>query len=102
MSRYTQRVQTVLTKDQFETLSRIAEEQHKPLSLLIREAVEEVYITPAELERRRKALKELLSLNAPVGDWEEMREEIIRGAIGDWDDMEGWEPREDINQGGTE
>ena len=78
---YTHRAQTVLTADQYAALKRLAEEQKKPISLLIREAIEQVYFQKAALERRRAALKNLLSLEAPVADWEQMEEEIIEGAI---------------------
>jgi len=82
MAVYTRRVQAVLTEEQYETLSRLAEEMEKPLSVLIREAVEQVYLEQADQERRREALRRLLSLEAPVADWDQMEEEIIRGATG--------------------
>ena len=78
--RYTKRVQTVLTEEQYALLLEIAEEQGKPLSVLIREAIEEEYFQKAALRRRRAALQSLLSLEAPVADWEEMEAEIAKGA----------------------
>jgi hypothetical protein len=80
MAVYTKRVQTVLSDDQFEMLTQLALEQGKPVSLLIREAVEEVYFKQASLQRRQEAFQDLLKLDAPVADWEQMEEEIIRGA----------------------
>lgn len=80
MAVYTRRIQAVLTEEQYQALSRLAEEMEKPLSVLIREAVEKVYLDQAEQERRRAALRRLLSLEAPVADWDQMEEEIIRGA----------------------
>jgi predicted DNA-binding protein len=80
MATYTRRVQAVLSEEQYETLSRLAKEQGKPVSTLIREAVEQVYLEQADRERRRAALQRLLALEAPVDDWEKMEEEIIRGA----------------------
>jgi predicted DNA-binding protein len=80
MAVYTRRVQAVLTEEQYQALSRLAEEMEKPLSVLIREAVEKVYLEQADQERRRAALRRLLSLEAPVADWDQMEEEIIRGA----------------------
>ena len=77
---YTRRVQAVLTEKQYDTISRLSEEMGKPLSVLIREAVEKVYIEQAEQERRQAALQRLLSLEAPTADWEQMEEEIIRGS----------------------
>jgi hypothetical protein len=78
---YTKRVQTVLTEEQYEAMSQRATETEKPLSVLIREAIEEVYFKPVERARRRAALKSLLSLDTPVADWEQMEEEIIKGAL---------------------
>ena len=77
---YTKRVQTVLSKEQYELLLQIAEEQDKSLSALIRQAIVEEYFKKAILKRRRAALKSLLSLETPVADWEEMEQEIIKGA----------------------
>ncbi|HVC32352.1 MAG TPA: hypothetical protein VNL16_02460 [Chloroflexota bacterium] len=81
MATYTKRVQTVLTDEQYETLCRLAEERDKPISSLIREAVEAVYFEQARRDRRLSALADLLSLHAPVADWEVMEEEIIQGAL---------------------
>ena len=81
MAIYTKRVQTVLTDEQFAFLTRLAEEAGKPISLLIREAVETTYIEKAAEERRRSALERLLALDAPVAEWEQMEEEIVLGAL---------------------
>jgi predicted DNA-binding protein len=81
MAVYIKRVQTVLTADQYESLSRLALEVEKPMSVLIREAIEAVYLKPVDLDRRRAALESLLSLEAPVADWEHMEEEIVRGVL---------------------
>ena len=78
---YTQRAQTVLTAEQYALLRQLSKEQKKPVSVLIREAVERVYFKQAALQRRRAALKSLLSLDAPVADWEQMEEEIIKGGF---------------------
>jgi len=79
--RYTKRVQTVLTEEQYVLLKEIAREQGKPVSVLIREAIEEEYLEKVARKRRRAALKSLLSLEAPVADWEEMEAEIAKGAF---------------------
>jgi len=71
---------TVLTAEQYALLRQLSKEQKKPVSVLIREAVERVYFKQVALRRRRTALKSL-SLNAPVADWEQMEEEIIKGAL---------------------
>lgn len=78
---YTKRVQTVLTEAQYELLLDIAEEKSKPVSVLIREAITAEYFREAQLKQRRAALKKLLSLEAPVSDWEKMEKEITKGAV---------------------
>lgn len=75
------RVQTTLTEQEYRHLSRLANETHKPLSALIREAVEQVYFERKTRSRRRIALQNLLALNAPVADWQQMEQEIIQGAV---------------------
>ena len=80
MGTYIKRVQTVLTEDQFTTLTRLSETTGKPLSVLIREAVEEVYFEQAQREQRQQALETLLALNAPVDEWDVMEEQIIQGS----------------------
>ncbi|MCL4370286.1 MAG: ribbon-helix-helix protein, CopG family [Chloroflexi bacterium] len=81
MATYVKRVQTVLSEEEYESLARLAEERQKPVSVLIREAVEEVYFQEVVRERRRAALRSLLALEAPVSDWPAMEQEIIRGQI---------------------
>ena len=81
MGTYIKRVQTVLTQDQFRKLTQLSETTGKPLSLLIREAIEKVYFEQAQHEQRQQALETLLALNAPVDEWVVMEEQIIHGAI---------------------
>ncbi len=81
VAEFIHRVQTVLTDQQYSTLSEIARELARPVSVLIREAIEKVYFEEAEQVRRRAALTRLLSLNAPVADWEQMEEEISTGIL---------------------
>ena len=81
MSHYTARVQTVLTPEQYTLLACLAKEQAKPLSVLVCEAIEKVYFEEADRQSRRQALQELLTLNAPVADWEQMEQEIVEGAL---------------------
>jgi predicted DNA-binding protein len=83
MGVYTKRVQTVLTDRQYDELMQIANQQGKTISELVREAVEETYLKTVALERQKKALDQLLALDAPVADWEQMEAEIIRGALGE-------------------
>lgn len=81
MATYVKRVQTVLSEEEYNNLARLAAERQKPVSVLVREAIEEVYFQEIIRERRRAALESLLALDAPVGDWPEMEQEIVRGQI---------------------
>jgi len=83
MATYTERVQTVLTEEQNERLIQLAQQQDKPVSVLIREAIEQTYFVEMDRQRRQKALDCLLSLKAPVSDWDEMEAEIEKGALGE-------------------
>jgi len=81
MAVYTERVQTVLTREQYERLSQLAEQKYTPVSVLIREAIEQTYFVEIDRRRRRQTLERLLALEAPVTDWSEMEEEIEKGAL---------------------
>lgn len=80
MATYVKRVQTVLTEAEFQELMDLSGKSGKPVSQLIREAVEVTYFQKIIAQKRRAALKNLLSLDAPVSDWHQMEQEIIRGA----------------------
>ena len=80
MAKYTERVQTLLTREQYKTLRRISRQMQKPLSVLVREAIEKAYIEAEQRERCRRALDGLQSLEAPAADWEQMEAEIIAAA----------------------
>lgn len=75
------RVQTTLTEAEYRQLTRLSSATRKPLSALIREAIEQVYFERKTRARRRAALRNLLALNAPVADWQQMEQEIVQGAI---------------------
>ena len=81
MAAYTKRVQAVLTEEQYAELSQLSLALGRPISLLIREAIEKVYLKEAQDQSRQAALARLLSLDAPVADWEQMEEEIIHGVL---------------------
>lgn len=83
MATYTVRAQTVLTAAQYEKLLQLAGEQHRSVSVLIREAVEQAYFVVLDRQERQDALRRLLSLEAPVADWAQMEADIERGAAGE-------------------
>lgn len=78
----TKRVQTVLTKEQYELLLQVAKKEKKSVSALVRQAVEVECLEEELRTTRQHALKNLLSLDAPVSDWEKMEGEIVKGVIG--------------------
>ena len=81
VSALVRRVQTVLTEDEYRDLSHLAEVTQKPISVLIREALQQVHLQKLARERRMAAVEELLAMELPVSDWPQMEEEIIRGAM---------------------
>lgn len=78
MCMLSERTQVLLTPAQRSRLERMAEERRQSVGAVIREAIE-AYTVPT-ISSRREAADALLSLDAPVLDWEEMKAEIIRGA----------------------
>lgn len=80
MRMLTERIEVLLTSAQLRRLERIAEERQISIGALIREAVD-AYTVPGS-RSKREATETLFSLSAPVAEWETMREEILRGAVG--------------------
>jgi predicted DNA-binding protein len=81
MAVYSQRVQTMLTPEQYGVLTQLSTQEQKPVSVLVRDAIEKVYFAEAERLRRQGALQRLLALDAPVADWSQMEDEIAQGVI---------------------
>ena len=65
--KYVKRVQTMLTKQQYELLREYAQEINQPLSVLVREAVEQSLIIDLEKRRKQKALEWMSAQELPVG-----------------------------------
>lgn len=81
MALYTRRIQATLTEEQYRELQRQARARHITVSELVRETLERQYFEGPVVEQRREALRDLVSLRAPVADWPEMEAEILRGAL---------------------
>jgi len=79
---FTERTQVLLSPEQLARLKRIAARDGRSVGSVIREAVDS-FIDPG-LDSRRRALESLMSLNAPVDDWEVMKAEILRSQLGEW------------------
>lgn len=74
----TERTQVLLTPAQRARLERIAAREGRSVGAVIRDALD-AYTLP-RARPREEALQSLIALGAPVGDWEEMKAEIARGA----------------------
>lgn len=81
MALYTERVQTMLTNKQYQLLTQVAQNEQKPLSVLVREAIEQVFFVETERRKRHDALNQIIALQAPVADWPQMEAEIIEGGL---------------------
>lgn len=76
----TRKIQILFSDEQYGLLKRIAAEKGTSVGALVRDAIEKVYLK--EIKKRRMEIAErLVRMKLPVGDWEEMEEEIARGAM---------------------
>jgi predicted DNA-binding protein len=73
------RTQVLLSREQRERLERLAAERGVSVGALIREAIDR-YLPPRS-RSREEALETLRRLSLPVGDWEAIEAEILRGAL---------------------
>jgi len=78
--RYSERTQILLSPEQREKVERLAARTHRSVGAVIRDAID-AYRTPVTQERRMAALERLVSLEAPVDDWEVMEAEIMEGYL---------------------
>jgi predicted transcriptional regulator len=79
---FSERTQVLLSPEQLARLKRIAEREGKSVGAVIRDAVDS--FVEAEPDRRQRALKRMLAMNAPVDDWEVMKAEILKSQLGTW------------------
>jgi hypothetical protein len=79
---FSERTQVLLSPQQVEKLKRIAARDGSSVGAVIRDAIDS-YIDPGA-DARRRAIDSMLSMNAPVEDWEVMKAEIMRSQLGDW------------------
>ena len=81
------RVQALLDDEQFRELEAVAKAEGKTISELVRHAVDVTYLEDFRQRRRLEAVERMAALDAPVCDWEQMKAEIIRGALGETIDL---------------
>ncbi len=82
MHMFSERTQVLLSPDQLGRLKRIASRDGRSVGAVIREAVDA--FVEAEPDRRRRAARRLLAMNAPVEDWDVMKAQILKSQLGDW------------------
>lgn len=82
MCMFSQRTQVLLSPAQVEKLKRIAARDGRSVGAVIRDAVD-AYTDPG-IDSRRRAVQQMLNMNAPVDDWEVMKAQILKSQLGDW------------------
>jgi predicted DNA-binding antitoxin AbrB/MazE fold protein len=55
--------------------------EFEKVEVMIRPLLQSHSVSPTPVHERQEALKRLLSLQLPVADWDQMEQEIIRGAV---------------------
>jgi predicted transcriptional regulator len=79
---FSERTQVLLSPEQLARLKRIAARDGRSVGSVIRDAVDS--FVEAAPDSRERALRSIMSMNAPVDDWEVMKEQILRSQLGDW------------------
>jgi len=79
---FSERTQVLLSPEQLARLKRIAARDGRSVGSVIRDAVDS--FVEAAPDSRERALRSIMSMNAPVDDWEVMKEQIQRSQLGDW------------------
>jgi hypothetical protein len=82
MCMFSERTQVLLAPAQVDKLKRIAAREGRSMGAVIRDAVD-TYVDPG-IDARRRAVEEMLKVNAPVDDWEVMKAQILKSQLGDW------------------
>jgi hypothetical protein len=75
------RTQVLLSPQQVEKVKRIAARDGRSVGAVIRDAVDS-YIDPG-VDARRRAFEQMITMNAPVDDWEVMKAQILRSQSGE-------------------
>ncbi len=79
---YSERTQVLLSPEQLARLKRIAARDGRSVGAVIRDAVD--LFVEAAPDSRERALQSILSMNAPVDDWEVMKAQIMESQLGEW------------------
>lgn len=80
MHMYSERTQVLLSPEQLAQLKRIAARNRQSVGAVIRDAVDAFVGSPPA--SRERAIRSILSMEAPVEDWAVMKEQIQRSQLG--------------------
>lgn len=78
MSKLNRRLQVLLDEERYERLEREAERRGAPVASVVREAVDR--LLAEETDRRAAGDRLLAAAPMPVGEWAEMKKEIVEAA----------------------
>ena len=81
--RYSARVQTLFTEEEYALLKHYAEADGKSVSGFVRETMVSECLARRERERRRAAVARIAKGNLPVCDWPEMERQIEEARFAD-------------------
>ena len=70
------RTQVLLTEKQYKKLHELSENSKKSMGFLIREAVDTVYVN--KKKNKEKIIRKIANMDLPIGDWKEIKREIIK------------------------
>lgn len=76
---FSERTQVLLSPEQREKVERLAARTSRSVGAVIRDAIDAYGPQPSP-DRRRRALGDLFSLEAPVDEWDVLEREIEDGA----------------------
>lgn len=78
MSKLSRRLQVLLDEERYERLEQEAERRGAPVASVVREAVDR--LLAEETDRRAAGDRLLAAPPMPVGDWDEIKREIVEAA----------------------
>jgi hypothetical protein len=71
------RTQVLLTEKQHRKLLELSKKRKKSIGYLIREAIDNVYITAKK--NKEKIIRDIASMNLPAEEWGKVKKDIIKG-----------------------
>ena len=81
MHMFSERTQVLLSREQRERIERMAAREGRSVGSVIREAIESY--TAVGPRSRKEAAEALIAMDLPAGDWDQMKAEILAGALDD-------------------